>query len=316
MVYQKEFEARRKVYLDSVQDAAKAMRLDAPSGVFFARELEEIDAELFNIKRPELEALQFLNVKQISPGAKTYTYTQFDGRGIAKVITDMQNGFPAASVSGQQFSANLVGVGASWHISFQEMREAAFAQTPLDSMLAEAAQRSVLELTNDIALSGKSEFGMYGLYNQPSATIVSGNGGWDSASAADILEDLFGIVDSIPTLTKEVEKANMLLLPYNKLRFISTKLLGTASDTTVLEFFKMQRPGVEVRGALKLETASAGGAHRMVAYDKNCCKWLVAVPIETLPLQSDGIVTKVNYHARLGGVVAYRPLAIAYLDAI
>lgn len=315
--FKKQAEDRRKMYLDSVQDAAKAMRLDAPQGVFFARELEEIDAQLYNIKRPELEALQLVPVKAVNPGAKEHTYTQFDGRGVAKFISDYTNGFPRASVTGTQFTAKMKSVGASWGISFQEMREAAFAQTGLDTQLAETAQRAVLELTNDVALSGSAEHNLYGLFNQPSFTTVAGTGiAWTSATVAQILSDLFGIVDSIPTLTKEVEKPNMLLMSYSRLRLIGSKLLGTASDTTVLEFFKMQRPGIEVRGALKLDTAGASSNQRMIAYDKNCVQWLVAVPLETLPLVTNGISTEVNYHARLGGVISPYPLAGAYMDGI
>lgn len=315
--FKEQLEARRKMYLDSVESAAKSMHLDAPQGVFFARELEEIDAQLYNVKRPELEALQLLNVKQVSPGAKEHTYTQFDGRGVAKFISDYTNGFPRASVDGEQFTSKMKSVGASWGISFQEMREAAFAGTGLDSMLAETAQRAVLEKTNDVALSGDSEQGLYGLYNQPSFTLVAGTGtAWTSATATQILSDLFGIVDSIPTLTKEVEKADTLLMSYSRLRLIGSKLLGTNSDTTVLEFFKMQRPEINVRGALKLETAGASSVQRMVAYDKKSVQWLVAVPIETLPLVTNGISTVVNYHARLGGVIAPYPLSGAYMDGI
>ena len=288
-----------------------------PQSAFFLRELEDIDAAAYDIKRPKLEALELLNTKPVNPGANEYTFRQFDKRGIAKIISDYQDGFPRADVGGVEFTSKLKSVGLGFGINFQEVRAAIMEGRPLDRMKAEAAQRGIGEKTNSVALLGDTEHGLYGLFNQPDATIVVGTGGWGSATADQILSDMFGLVDSIPTLTKETENPNMLVLPYAKLRFIGTKrLTTTVSDTTVLEFFKKQRPNVEVRGAMKLETASAGGANRMVAYDKNSLFWLVAVPMETLPVRQQGHETVTDYHARVGGVVAPYPLSIAYMDAI
>jgi hypothetical protein len=92
---------------------------------------------------------------------------------------------------------------------------------------------------------------------------------WTTKTAIEILDDLYGIVDQIPTTTAEVEKPTRLLMPYANLRFISRKRTGTGDgNLTVLQCFRENRPQVEVRGALFLDTAGAGGTvSRMVAYD-------------------------------------------------
>lgn len=306
----------KNIYMDSLKDQ-KFPTLDAPQSVFFTRELEDIDAELYNVRRPKLEALELVSTKAVNPGANSYTYRQFDARGVAKIISDYSNGFPRADVDGEEFTAKLKSVGAGWGMSFQEVRAAQMEGRGLDRMKAEAAQRAVNEKLHSVALIGDTEHGLSGLFKQSAATIVSGTGtAWTSATATQILSDMFGIVDSIPTLTNEVEKPNMLLMSYSRYRLISTKLLGTNSDTTVLSFFRMQRPEIEVRGALRLDTAGASSNQRMMAYDKNLVYWLVAVPMETLPVRQQGHEMVTDYHARAGGVVCPYPLSIAYMDGI
>lgn len=299
------------------QSIDRQLKNDAAYSTFFTRQLEMIDQKSYDIKKPKLEALELLNVEPVDPGAETYTYRQFDGRGVAKFVSDYSDGFPRVDVSGVEFTSKLKSVGDGWGISFQEMRASEMAQANLMNRKAAAAQRILMEKTNSVALSGDTEQGLYGLFNQPSATIVSGGtGSWGSSTAAQILADMFLLVDSIPLLTKEAENPDTLLLPYGKLRLVGSKLLGTNSDTTVLEYFRQQRPTIEVRGALNLETASAGGANRAVAYDKKSVFWIVAVPMETMPVRQQGHETVTDYHARIGGVIAPYPLSIAYLDAI
>jgi hypothetical protein len=86
----------------------------------------------------------------------------------------------------------------------------------------------------------------------------------------------------------------------------------------VLTFFKTQRPDIEVRGALLLDTAGAGGTARMVAYDPSPVnvQWAVAVPFESFPPQLQGMEYVIECHARAGGVFMRYPLTMAYGDGI
>lgn len=304
------------------------IHLDAAQGVFFARQLEEIDTRLYDIKLGALEARELVNVKPLNPGVESYTYRSYDKRGVAKITSNYASGSPRADVNGVETTSQLRSVRESFGYNFQEIRSAAFAGVPLDAMKAMAARRAIDETMNSIALQGSAEHGLIGLFNQPNAQTYTvpadGTGSsalWSAKTADLILRDMFGIVDQIPTNTAEQEKPTRLLMPYSRYRLINSKRMGNSTAdgvVTVLKFFEMNRPGIQVRGALFLDTAGAGSTARMVAYDPNPInlEWLVAVPFESFPPQAVGMEYVIECHARAGGVVARYPMSMAYGDGI
>lgn len=301
------------------------LKSDAGESVFFLRQLEEIDGQLYNVKYARLEAMDLLDVHQGNPGAETYTYRQYDGVAIGEFSSNYANGSPRADVSGKEFSIPYKSVRASYGYNIQEIRAANMGQFNLEAERALKARRAIDEAMNTAALLGNTATGMKGLFNQASANSYTvpadGTGAsalWSAKTADLILRDMFGIVDTIPTVTKELENATHLLLPYARLRTISTKRVDSVNNTTVLEFFQKNRPLVQVRGALYLDTAGASSVARMVAYCKSPMhqKWVVSVPFESFPPQLQGMEYVVECHGRMGGVVSYYPLSIAYGDGI
>ncbi len=300
--------------------------LDAAQSVFFSRQLEEIDATLYNVKYGQLEALELLTPKPVSPGAESHTYRQFDRRGMAEITSNYANQSKRVDVEGKEYTSYLRSMRLSFGISIQEIRNAQHAGTDLDMMRVMAARRGIDEKLNQIALLGSTEHNLYGLYTQPNAStytvIADGTGSsalWSTKTADLILRDMFGIVDSIPTTTNEVEHPKRLLLPHSRLRLIQTKRMGAGDGVlTVLGFFQVARPGIEVRGALFLDTAGATATARMVAYDPDVMnvRWLVAVPFESFPQQLVGMEYVTECHARCGGVIMSYPLTMAYGDGI
>lgn len=300
--------------------------LDAAQSVFFARQLEKIDEKLYDVKYAKLEATELVAVKPMDPGAESYTYRQHDRRGVAVIASSYQTGSPRADVSGAEFTSYLRSIRISFGISVQEIRNAIFAKTDLESYKAMAARRGIAEKLNSIGLLGSAEHGLIGLFNQPNAGIYTvpadGTGAsalWSTKTADLILRDLYGLVDKISTDTLEVESAKRVLLPYSRFRLIGSKRLGTGDGLlNVLQAFQAARPGVEVRGALYLETAGAGGTARMVAYDPDPMnlEWIVAVPFESFPPQFSGLEYVTECHARAGGVVMRYPLTMTYGDGI
>lgn len=301
--------------------------LDAAQSVFFARQLELVDATLYNVKYGKLEALELVTPKPIDPGAESYTYSQFDGRALATITSNYQTSSVRVDVEGKQFTAYLRSLRLSFGISIQEIRNAKFANTDLEQMKAMRARRGIDEKLNQIALLGSAEHGLFGLFNQPNAGIYTvpadGTGAstlWSTKSSDLILRDMYGAVDKIPQDTAEVESAKRLLVPHSRMRFLTTKKLSGAGDgtMTVLTMFASARPGVTVRGALFLETAGVGGTARMIAYDPDPMnlEWLVAVPFESFPQQLLGMEYVTECHARAGGVVLRYPLTMVYGDGI
>lgn len=308
--------------------------LDASQSTIFARQLEEIDGQLYDVKYAKLEALELVSAKPLNPGAESYTYRQFDGRAVAKFTANYANGSPRADVSGLEFTAYVKSCRASFGFNVQEIRAANMAGLPLDAMRAMTARRGINEALNVVALLGNAEFGLQGLFNLANTnTVTIPNGAvgasplWSTKSGDEIVADMVACCDKINQVTLEIEAPKRLLISYARYRFITAKRLnttgagapvGVGGDRTVLEQFKMVRPSIEVRGALMLDTAGAGATQRMMAYDpdRTNLEWLLPVPFESFQPQLNGMEWVVECHARAGGVVVRYPLTVCYGDGI
>lgn len=303
--------------------------LDAAQTLIFARQLEEIDLQLYDVKYAKLEALELVSAKPLNPGAETYTYSQFDSRGIAKVTANYANGSPRAEASGLQFTATVKSLRESYGYNVQEIRASQMSNVPLEALRAMAARRAINEGLNDLALLGNTEFNLPGLFKLASTNTVTiaadGTGSsklWSTKAGDLIIRDMLAVVDKIPNVTKEVENAKRLLMPYSCLRQISAQLMPAANGVllpvTVLKHFQTIRPSVEVRGALKLDTAGASSDGRLMAYDPDRInvEWLLPIPFESFSPQLQGMEWVIECHARAGGVVCRYPLTICYGDGV
>jgi hypothetical protein len=297
------------------------MILDAAQSVFFGRELERIETKLYEVKYPGLEAEALLPGRTPVPaGVDKYTFRTFDKRGKAVPMAGHENGAPTVDVDGEEDSAPLMSWADAYQFNVEEIAAAAHAGVPLTDMRAMAARRALAEALNSMALKGyspKNIKGLFNLSNTLTASVATGVGGflWTQKTVDEILVDLFQMADSIANSTLDIESPKRLVLPKSSIRLLSTKRLsGSASDRTVLEFFQIQRPGLQVMGANYLDTAGAGSTKRAVVYDPANVSWLVSIPFEQMPVEQQGFKFTVNMRARGGGVVSPYPKSVLYVD--
>lgn len=305
----------------------KKLHLDAAQTMFFERELEEIDNRMFDVRYAKLELFELVQPKPLDPATETYTFRSFDSRGVAVMTSDYASGSPRVDVAGVEETSKVRSMRVSFGYSIQEIRAAAKEGRPLDAMKAAGARRAINEKMNSVGLLGDSDHNLQGLFNISGAgsyTVPNDGTGstttWSTKTAAQIERDIFGILDQIPTVTKEVEKPTRLLMPYSRLRLINSMAHSATgpSDLTVLKYVQAQRPGVEIRGALLLDTAGASSSARMMAYDPNPenLELLLPVAFESFPAERRGMEYVIECHARMGSVVCRYPLTVCYGDGI
>ena len=128
-------------------------RLDANEGVFFARQLEFIKSQSYDVKRAKLSAMEVFPVSTATPeGATTITYRQYDQVGMAKIIANYADDLPRADVSGKEFTSPIRGIGVSYGYNMQEIRSAMYAGTSLSERKMRSAQRAHEEKINQFEL--------------------------------------------------------------------------------------------------------------------------------------------------------------------
>ena len=131
------------------------------ASVFFARELDYVKSQSYDVEYPEFTALKLFPVSsEINPGAETVTYYSYDKTGMAKIISSYSTDLPRADVKGKPTTAIIKSLGDSYGYSIQEMRASAMAGKSLDARKAESARYQIDYLNNKIAWNGDAETGV------------------------------------------------------------------------------------------------------------------------------------------------------------
>ena len=146
--------------------ASEGTRFDSAedASVFFARELDHVKAQSYDVEYPELTALHlFPQSSEADPGAETITYYTYDKTGLAKIIDNYSTDLPRADVTGKPSFAKIKSIGDSYGYSAQEMRASRLAGKSLDARKGESARYQIDALTNKIAWCGDEESGLMGV---------------------------------------------------------------------------------------------------------------------------------------------------------
>lgn len=298
------------------------VRLDANETMAFARQLEQIETRLFEVKYPEGHAIELVPLNTaIDAGALSYTYRVQDFAGEAKRVANWATDFPRVDVQGKEVTHKLDNYGVSFGYDLQQLRSARFAAFPLEQNLNVAARRVVMRKLDDNLWFGDSTINVTGLANSalvsPTAVIT---GSWLTATALQILADVQKLINAAEGASKGVEKTNTVVLPVTRYVHISTKFMGAdAPGMTVLDMLKKANPGVAFFSSYKLETADvAGTGPRALAFnsDREKLEGLVPTEFEVLPAVDQGGQFEVKCMGRFGGVAIRYPGSVNYMDSI
>ena len=301
-------------------------RFDANESMFFARQLEAIKAQTYDVKRANLNALQLMPVSTDVPeGATTITYRQYDTVGMAKVIANYANDLPRADVTGKEFTSNIRSIGNAFGYNTQEIRSAIFAGVNLPARKAMAATRAHQEKINALAFTGDADHGLPGLIsntNVPEVTLLADGTGssktFASKTADKIVRDVNSLINKIISQSKGVHRATEVWMPVEQYALIATTQNSTASDTTILQFLQQVHPGVTFRQVVELDGAGASGADRMYAIENSRDNWAIEIPMmmKMYSPQQKGLEFEVPVESRFGGVIIEYPLALVFCDGV
>ena len=311
--------------------ASEGTRFDSAeeASVFFARELDHVKSESYDVEYPEFTALNTFPISsEADAGAETITYYTYDKQGLAKVIDNYSTDLPRVDVGGKPSVATVKSIGDSYGYSAQEMRASRLAGKSLDSRKAEAARYAIDNLTNQIAWKGDSETGLLGVLsteqNIPLYTIgagaKSGKTTWIEKTADEVLDDINGMAKQVAKVTKNVERPDTLCVPAEVYMHISTKRIDDTAQT-VLGFVLEHSPYIKnVINAAELDSdsvetnpyAAAENGQGVAFLFKNDARKLSLenpMPFYQYPLQTKNLETIIPCEARTAGVIVYYPLS-------
>lgn len=325
-----EAKALRNSAIPAAVMASEGTRFDSAddASVFFARELDHVKAESYDVEYPEFTALNLFPVSnETDPGAETVTYYTYDKTGLAKVIDNYSTDLPRADATGKPSYAQVKSIGDSYGYSAQEMRASRMAGKSLDSRKAEAARYQIDNLTNRIAWAGDADSGLMGVLstgqNVPLFAIGNGAGNkadWASKTADEILNDVNGMQKQVARVTKNVERPDTLCVPSDVYMDISTRRIPDTA-TTVKAFLLENAPYLkDIISAAELDadstdtnpyakTSGGKGVAFLFKNDKRKMSLENPMPFMQYPLQVKGLETVIPCEARTAGVIFYYPLS-------
>jgi len=307
--------------------------LDSPAqGAFFAKQLEHVKAQTYDVDYPELKARKLIPVSgDAGPGATSITYRQYDQVGVMELIADYSNALKRVDILGSEFTSPVKSIGGAYGYSLQEIRSAQMANLNLDQRKANAARRAFEEAVERIAKTGNAETGLKGFLNHanvPRGDVAQGATGadatakrlWANKTPAEIVKDISAGVASIISTTNEVEAGPFtLVIPTEQYALIASTKNSESSDVTILEFVLKSNPWIaEIVPWHALKGAGSGGTDRMLFYTRHPDKLTLEIPqdFEQLNVQEVGLEFQIPCHGRIGGVIWYRPYSARYVDGL
>lgn len=302
-----------------VKDAAKHIPdFDASETMVFARQLETVRNQMYKIKYSELKGRQFVPFsEEFGMETEYVTFRVWDGTTLTMLVSNYATDFPLVAQSAKEYTVRFHEFGNSYGYNLLELRRAAKLGVSL-KLDGQARKGHELAFDDEIAF-GVPQLKTFGLLNNPNVPVVTTTGGtWASATGLAKLKDLNDIVTTQMVNTDEVEKGDTLLMSVAAYRNIATSYVdaGATNQSTVLEAFKAQNPGITVATWNKLATAGATGGGRMVFYRRSSeiLEFLVGKEFEVQPAVQQGMMIQFPCISRAAGVSIYYPMGVSYTD--
>ena len=329
-----DYEALMGSSIPAALKESPTMRFDnaEDASVFFARVLDFIKSQSYDVEYPELTALSIFPMSsEVDPGAETITYYSYDKTGMAKLISNYATDLPRADVKGKPTTAIIKSIGDSYGYSIQEMRASRMAGKSLDVRKGESARYQIDRLNNQIAWAGDKETGLIGvlsegndipLYVLSTSAAVGDSTSWSDKTPQEIMADINGMQKQVASITKNVERPDTLVLPADVFVDISTRQIEN-TGYTVKRFIEENAPYLKnIIPASELQAdspetnpygAADGNGKNVALLFKNDPRKLTIenpMPFYQYPVQPKGLEVVIPCEARTAGAIIYYPLSL------
>lgn len=315
------------------ESEATSARNDAQTMVAFARQLEHVIAETYEEPFPELQMASgdLIDLDTSIPeGAETFVYYVYSGLSMARFSSAYSGGTaPTTTVQGARVTGNVESMENAYEYTFRDLRAAAFAGVPLESMLAKYAKRGHEELLQGTGLWGREDLGLPGFITHPNITITrapaDGTGSsraWADKTVDLILRDHRTLIDTPGQLSYGMRETTHVRYAREEWRLLNTLRMGAGDGTlTVMGFLRATYPGVDFGMLLELAASQSDGnltTNAAIAYSRNREHLRLVQPMafKQYPPERRDLKIRVMCESSTGGVIMKEPLAVHRMDDV
>jgi hypothetical protein len=300
---------------------------NADSGLaFYISQLSVLESKIYDVKYSNIIYQDIIPVDTSDPEwVDSVSYISYDAVTMGRFIAANGKDLPQSDIEANMSEIKIGYAGNSYGYSIEELRKSQQMRIPLDVTKARVTYRGALEHMQKVAFFGDSDRKMQGMFNNSNITLTNSTVDWATATGAEMVKDMNDLLISIWTDSFNVHIPNVLLLPSDKWAIASSKRMDTGTDTTVLQFLKMNNlftdltgQELEIRPILPLKDAGAAKKPRMMAYEKNPDNLTMRQPIpwRSLAPQPIGLRIEVPCEYKVSGVEFRYPGSAGYKDML
>lgn len=340
----------RGMSLDHAYRTHDGARTVDSTGAFLVGELERLDQTL-HMPLAAVSWSRDIDLREdvsIADEHTSFTLSTFAAMGNLGNGNGIRNGKAWIGKSTDQIGGISMDIGKTasplrlWGMevkfSIPELESAAKLGRPVDEQKYEGLKLKHQMDIDEQVYTGDATTGDTGLVNHSLVTNVSNfpNGGaasplWSSKTPAEILADVNAFIQSVWAASGWAVMPNRLLLPPAVYGYISTQLISSAGNISILKYLldnnvlKASGQGtLEIQPAKWLIGAGSGGTFgttgtvdRAILYRKE--KQYIRYPMTLLqrtPIQYQSLYHLTTYYCRLGVVECVYPETIGYRDGL
>ncbi len=305
-------------------------RADAGESAFLERQLEMIEARIYEYKLRELKFRRLFPVSSEGAGSETIAYDIIRNAGIAKIIANGATDVPRADTFVDRHYAVVRVVAISFGYTTRELRNAAFSNVPLEARRGVAARRGMEEKLSDIAWNGDAEFDLLGLFTNPNITQVEAaapaSGSDKTWSGGDktpleIIADISDALSAVVDRTNQIHNPDTLVLPVAQYEYLRKTPYSDRVPMSILRYVTDPLNGfglTTIEQAPELSGSGPGGEDQMLVYEKSDEILTFRIPLELRPMPPEqrGLEYVINMEAETAGLVIRYPLALQFTYGI
>jgi len=302
--------------------------------MFFSRELEYIKPRVYEVEYAQLSAFRLIPIDRTTPpGAQTVTVTEYDSTGAAKIIANYADDLPTVDTLGAQTTSRIVDIGASVIMSYQDIQASRFAGKSILERKIRAAAEVHMQTMNRLAFYGDANYGVNGWLTNTSVNKANVAGAdaaarlWQNKTQEERVADLNEAVRYVFTTTNGIEQVDTIVLPIAQYDMLATEpYQESGTDTTGLEFFTRNHPGITVTYAPELKGAfnrtvfndPTSGVDGFIAYRRSEMKFWQEIPqaFQLFPEQWQNLAFTIPTMSSHGGTVIQRPASQVFRTGI
>lgn len=293
---------------------------------FFVSQLSSVESKIYETKYRNIVYQEFIPIDTSDPDwVDEVTYFSYDAVGSSKFIGANADDLPMSDITAAKTTIPVFYGGNAYGYSLDELRKSQALNMSVDTLKGRMSFRAFQEHAQRVAFQGDADRGVTGLFNNANVQTDNSTVDWSTATGQEIVADMNSLLIKVWQNSAETHVPDTLLLPSDQWAIISNKRMDSGTDTTVLQFFKMNNlykdmtgGELDIRPNFELKTAGAASAPRMMAYEKNDDNLGMKMPMawRTLAPQANNLKIKIPAEYKFGGVFFRYPGSAAYRDFI